>query len=119
MEDVQFVSDLHLEEDRCNQYFRDNKLTAKCNYLVIAGDLCDNCKLKDSDWFVEWCSNNFKETFIVYGNHDWFGITNMEVMLNDWELFLRKNVRYVNNKSVITYYSQFQHKFFLESLFSK
>lgn len=64
---IQVFSDIHLEFYKTSY----PKIEPKCNYLFLAGDIGkithDNYKE-----FIEYCSNNWKKTFIVLGNHEYY-----------------------------------------------
>ncbi|BFU25734.1 ser/thr protein phosphatase family protein [Entamoeba histolytica HM-3:IMSS] len=101
MENIQFISDLHLDEPFCSEYFQSHPIDVMAKYLVIGGDLCDHDSLNNVQWFFDWCSLNYEQTYILYGNHDCFGITNLEQLLNGWNENIRSNVHYVNNSSIL------------------
>lgn len=68
----QYVSDLHLEKHSKINY---SKLVTpnKNNYLILAGDICPLFILPLD--FLEWCRDNFKKTFYIPGNHEYWGIS--------------------------------------------
>ena len=78
MEKIQFISDIHLEEQGNNDYFKDNFFQVSADYLIIAGDLCEWGNIQENDWFYTWCSKQYKQTFIVFGNHDYFECPNVK-----------------------------------------
>lgn len=39
----------------------------------LAGDIAEIQHLEPYDAFWDWCSEHFKETIFVPGNHDWYG----------------------------------------------
>ena len=50
--------------------------------------------------FFDWCAFHYEQTYIISGNHEYYGGYDLADTLNDYEYYLRDNVRYVNNKSV-------------------
>lgn len=99
---IQYASDLHLEFVDNVDYLKANPLEVAGDILVLAGDtIYLGDRMEDAGWFFDWCSRNFKQTYIVPGNHEYYGHYPMEDTMHDWELKVRENVSYVNNKSVV------------------
>ncbi|KAL7716594.1 metallophosphoesterase [Entamoeba marina] len=98
---IQYVSDIHLEFSKNNKYMQENPIVVKSEILVIAGD----CIVLNSDFqyhpFFRWCSANYKQTFIVFGNHEFYGGYEVSQTLKPFEIFIHQNVRYINNKTVV------------------
>ena len=95
---IQYASDLHLELERNRDIMSRRPLEVAGDVLLLAGDIMavnDPC-----EWFVDWCAAHYRHTFIVPGNHDCFGGPDLAATLHDWCLPLRRNVAYVNNRSV-------------------
>lgn len=107
---IQYLSDLHLGRDYSNErvlnYILNNKPDA--DVLVIAGDTagisslmgiekCNNFALKT---FIKWCSDNFKKTIIVPGNHEFYDRTEMSLYLNGMNTETAKNVHVVSNSII-------------------
>ena len=64
----------------------------------------------EADPFFDWCADNFRETVIVPGNHEYYydpedvaGRTGVPVerTLAGYEHRIRDNVRYLNNRSAV------------------
>lgn len=68
----QLLSDIHLEfyNDKLSE-FPLPKIIAP--YLILAGDI-GNPFLEGYKLFLEWCSQNFKQVFIVSGNHEYYQV---------------------------------------------
>lgn len=99
---IQFASDFHLEVDENAEFLKKVDSTIHADVLILAGDII--VLGRESDYvqeFLDWCSKNFRYTFIVPGNHEYYGGLDIATTLNEWELSLRTNVRYINNKSVM------------------
>lgn len=110
---IQYASDLHLEFDS------NAKLVNSEGFMPLVGDVLllagDIIYLEDpnmeSDPFFDWCADNFEQTVIVPGNHEYYmgmirrdghrdGVP-LENTLDGYERKIRPNVRYLNNKSII------------------
>ena len=51
--------------------------------------------------FWSWCADHFRETFVVPGNHEFYGGFDIGHTMADYDLAVRPNVHYLNNRSVI------------------
>lgn len=72
MSTFQYVSDLHLEHYDDTNY--STLITPnKYNYLILAGDICPLLALPFK--FLKWCQKNFKKTFYIPGNHEYWGLS--------------------------------------------
>lgn len=98
---IQYASDLHLEFRANSDYVLLNPLEVAGEVLVLAGDitLFGRNKYMNSPFF-DWCSENYKQTFIIPGNHEYYDGVDLSESLTDFEMMIRPNVRYLNNKSV-------------------
>ena len=99
---IQYASDLHLEFAENRNYIDNGGIEPVGDVLVLAGDLSylgDRNMMKRH--FFDWCSEHFKETFIVPGNHEFYGGYDIAQTMEDYEFAYRDNVRYLNNKSVV------------------
>jgi len=63
---IQVYSDLHLEYLKSNLNFE-----PKSDVLVLAGDI-GQLHLPSYKFFIDYVSNNWKKTFIVLGNHEYY-----------------------------------------------
>lgn len=66
------------------------------DYLVVTGDVY-GCHAEDT--FLDWCSNNYRHTFIVMGNRDYYCGQDVSGTLISYSHDVRSNVTYVNNIS--------------------
>lgn len=110
---IQYASDLHLEFSSNSKFVNTNGfLNPVGDIFLLAGDIV---YLEDSQMesnpFFDWCSEHFRETIIVPGNHEYYmgmisrdnqryGIP-LEDTLAGYEHMVRPNVRYLNNKSIL------------------
>lgn len=98
---IQYASDLHLEFGENVEYLKSHPLDVKADILVLAGDtIYLGTQMEDAAWFFDWCSKNFRQTYLVPGNHEYYDGFPMEQTLADFRLNVRENVTYLNNGSV-------------------
>ena len=99
---IQYASDLHME-------FYDNSVFLSRGPFKVAGDVLvlagDTFPLKEFDAyaqhrFFDWCADNFRETLLVPGNHEYYG-DNLARYDISWELKIRDNVTMYQNRSVV------------------
>ena len=97
---IQFASDLHLEEAPNCDFLKAHPIKVEGDILVLAGDTFVLGKQSAFfNGFIDWCSENFTQTFVLLGNHEFFGGHDIATTLGGWEMQLRHNVRFVNNMS--------------------
>ncbi|MBQ9184296.1 MAG: metallophosphoesterase [Bacteroidales bacterium] len=99
---IQYASDLHLEFEQNKQYIEQGGIKPVGDVLVLAGDvsyLGDRKAWKRPFW--DWCAEHFRETFVVPGNHEFYGGYDIGRTMADYELELRPNVHYLNNRSIV------------------
>lgn len=101
MKAIQYASDLHLEFRDNTIFLEENPLSACGDILVLAGDiiLLGDRRLEKHPFF-DWCASHYKETYIVPGNHEYYGGYELGDTLTDFEYSIRSNVHYVNNRSI-------------------
>lgn len=95
---IQYASDLHLE-------FRDNKkfidsfkdIEPSGDILILAGDIMNFCS-PDKD-FLKWCSINFRDTYYLPGNDEYYG-SDISLRSGSFNESLLSNVHLVNNTSI-------------------
>jgi Icc-related predicted phosphoesterase len=105
---IQYASDLHLEFKENSLYLYENPLSVMGEILVLAGDILLFGKNKlEQHPFLDWCADNFRETYIIPGNHEYYDGVELSKSIIDFEYFLRPNVRYINNKSIIINHTEF------------
>lgn len=94
----QYISDIHLEDSDINNV--NLILTPSAEYLILAGDIgkiTTPCLYE----FMQSCSIAFEKTFVVLGNHDYYGFTFESVDAWWTRLCLRlPNIIFLNNKIV-------------------
>lgn len=98
---IQYASDLHLELSGNSRWIGKNPLEVTGDVLLLAGDvvyLGSESHIKHPFW--DWCSDNYKQTLVVPGNHEYYGGYDVRKLGSEFSLDVRDNVRYVNNKVV-------------------
>lgn len=98
---IQYASDLHLEFHENSRWLKEHPLIPVGDVLVLAGDigyLGDEMYSRHPFW--EWCSENFKQTIVVPGNHELYKNFDINELYEGWELEIRSNVKAVYNKVI-------------------
>ena len=105
MKKFQYISDLHLETE-CNReiYFSKYQVQPKSDLLIICGDVVQLDKEGspiDYGNFFDWCSKNYKETYLCFGNHELYNSFDLSHLYPSCQIDVKPNVHYMNNKSVV------------------
>jgi predicted phosphodiesterase len=66
---MQIISDVHLDLNKIDDFA--SILTPSADYLAILGDVGFHNIKRGLD-FMSYCSTNFKQVFLVLGNHDYY-----------------------------------------------
>jgi predicted phosphohydrolase len=99
---IRYLSDLHLEfinPNKIEQFIKhipSGKIDEIC---VLAGDI-GNPYQSNYDSFMKFISNNFKKTFVISGNHEYYNKTKNMQETNDFmkDYFQNfNNIRLLNN----------------------
>lgn len=100
---IQYASDLHLEFRENTELLALHPLHVTGDVLVLAGD---THVFKGKAWekhpFFDWCADNYSHTYLIPGNHEYYGGVELSDRFLDYEYPVRDNVTYLNNKSVRT-----------------
>ena len=70
---IQYASDLHLERSANFRHVMQGGIAPAGDVLVLAGDVANLFDLERCGCFWDWCSEHFKQTIFVPGNHDYYG----------------------------------------------
>lgn len=100
---IRYISDIHLEFIKYNiDKFIQNIKPNDEDVLVLAGDI-GYPKSSNYDKFMNYVNNNFKKTFIITGNHEYYTSSIKEIDDYLEKYFLKfDNISFLNNK--IEYY---------------
>lgn len=97
---IQFCSDLHLEFYQNRKWINDNPLIPIGDILIIAGDIDYLGKEFGNKDFFKRISEDFKEIYIIPGNHEYYGGFDASTALKKTNEKLFKNVTLINNDVV-------------------
>jgi predicted phosphohydrolase len=95
---IQYVSDLHLEFPQNAEYLRTNPIQPKAEVLILAGDIIPFQFMNQHKWFFRYVSENFKKTYWLPGNHEYFH-ADAAYRTGTVHERIRNNVFLVNNTS--------------------
>ena len=94
---IQYISDLHLEFTANQQWLNENPILPKGDILIIVGDTSylgsDFGKLK----LWNYLSKSFRQTYVLPGNHEYYGGYDVSTNLESTKEAIRRNVWLVNN----------------------
>ena len=98
---IQYASDLHLEFRDNTRYLRENPIIPIGDILLLAGDIG---YLDDDSYcvhpFWDWASDNFRQTLVIPGNHEFYKSGDMGTIQNGCISEIRSNVKCYYNTVV-------------------
>ena len=92
----QYASDLHLEFAQNKKAILKKPLSMAADILILAGDILPICALEQHQDFLNFLSDNFKMTYWLPGNHEFYG-SDLATMPSNFEESIRPNIRLLNN----------------------
>ena len=95
---LQYCSDLHLEFKENKDFLKINPLQPIGDILLLAGDIVPFEIMEREKAFFDFCSANFKHTFWIPGNHEYYyysSFKNGRLAEN-----IRNNVTLLNNQVI-------------------
>ena len=98
---IQYAADLHLELAGNSKYVKEIPFEVTGDVLVLAGD---TAYLRDKNLpnskFWEWVSENYREVFLVPGNHEYYGFGDVLENGDSWSREILPNVHYHQNRVI-------------------
>ena len=99
---LQYASDLHLEFLANQAWLLSHGLQPSADILVLAGDIAYmERKKKMCNAYFDWLSEHFRQVYVVPGNHEYYSGIELAHTLTEFDLKVRDNIHYLNNKSVV------------------
>jgi predicted phosphohydrolase len=96
----QYASDLHLEFSKNKKILNRKPLIAAADVLILAGDVMPFIMIDDHNDFWNYISDNFKQTYWLPGNHEYYGF-DAATKHGTIHENIRTNISLINNDSVI------------------
>ena len=93
----QYASDLHLEFAQNKKAILKKPLSPAAAILILAGDILPIADLDQHQDFLNFLSDNFKMTYWLPGNHEFYG-SDLATMPPSFDESIRPNIRLLNNK---------------------
>ncbi len=110
----QYCSDLHVEFRENKKFLKNNPLKPIGEVLLLAGDILVYTEIEKNMDFFKYLSDNFRKTYWVPGNHEYYQ-SNIAERSGSFEEKILPNVVLTNNKV----YWEGNTKLILSTLWSK
>ena len=96
---IQYCSDLHLEFKENKNYLKQFPIKPEGEILLLAGDVTLFKLIKEQDDFLNYCSDNFENTYWIPGNHEYYQSDLADVKIPLYEK-IRENVFLLNEQQI-------------------
>lgn len=96
---IQYASDLHLEFPENEKHLLHHNLKPGTDILILAGDIVPFRQIGDKAWFFDYVSENFKTTYWVPGNHEYYH-SDLSARNGTFSEKIRDNVLLVNDYAI-------------------
>ena len=83
-----------------SDYIKHKPLKPEGDYLILTGDITVYNEKYFKNRFFDKVSDDFKEVFIVPGNHEYYGGFDVSLHENGFKESIRDNVHFINNRTV-------------------
>ena len=113
---IQYCSDLHIEFPENTDFLKTNPIKPVGDILIMAGDITLLREKDNHDYFFNYLSKNFKYTFWLPGNHEYY---HHYINVNNSQMYeeIRDNVFLINNNSYV--FDQENIKIIFSTLWSR
>ena len=98
--DLQYASDLHLEFPNNSIYMEENPIKPLSDILLLGGDITLFHDDYFKDQFFDYISKNWKEVYMICGNHEFYNNNDLAIQLKPFEQKIRDNITLLNNEVV-------------------
>jgi predicted phosphohydrolase len=97
----QYASDLHLEFAQNKKALSKRPIQPAAEILLLAGDIMPLSSIEKHQDFLQYIADNFKMTYWLPGNHEYFG-ADLATYPSSFQEFIHPNLVLLNNKVITT-----------------